>query len=244
MPHTEVLTHRNRQTLSMNFGSALLQSCMQLDDPTALLLEYTRAMMACLLVQADPAKALMVGLGGGSIPKYCHQHLSKTHVTVLEISPEVIALRDEFLIPHDDDRLTIHCVDGAAFMRHSTALFDIIWVDGFAADGQVPELCSAAFYRHCAARLTPQGVLVVNLHAKNTQLSTWLKRMGQAMPAPVLQVPVDDGDNIIALCSPMRNWPASKAQFDARWQALASTHQATLSDSITPLQHALAPYWR
>lgn len=244
MPHNEVLTHRNRQTLSLNFGSALVQSCMQLDDPTALLLEYTRAMMACLLVQAEPARTLMVGLGGGSIPKYCHQHLPSMHVTVLEISAEVIALRDEFHIPNDDERLSIECINGADFMRHSTDAFDVIWVDGFHADGQAPELCSAEFYRHCAARLAPQGVLVVNLHAKNTQLSTWLKRIGQAMQAPVLQVPVDDGDNVIALCSDMGNWPANKAQFDARWGALPEIHQATLAEAITVLHQALAPHWR
>ena len=134
-PDEAPVTHRNRQTLSMNFGSALVQSCMRLDDPNALLLEYTRAMMGFLLLNPNPASILMVGLGGGSIAKYCHQHLPHSHMTVVEINPEVIALRDEFMLPPDDERLTVVCADGVRFMAQCADQFDVILIDGFTAIG-------------------------------------------------------------------------------------------------------------
>jgi spermidine synthase len=51
----------------------------------------------------------MIGLGGGSLVKYCHHHLPGARVSVAEISPEVIALRDRFRIPPDDERLEVDC---------------------------------------------------------------------------------------------------------------------------------------
>jgi len=238
-PDEAPVTHRNRQTLSMNFGSALVQSCMRLDDPNALLLEYTRAMMGFLLLNPNPASILMVGLGGGSIAKYCHQHLPHSHMTVVEINPEVIALRDEFMLPPDDERLTVVCADGVRFMAQCPDQFDVILIDGFTAEGQPPALCTPAFYRHCAARLTPDGVLVINLHAAEPQLSTVLKRLGKACNGGVLDVPVDDGDNRAVLVSTDPAWQQCLAEFSVRWQALSPAHQETLGASSSRLERAL-----
>jgi spermidine synthase len=48
------------------------------------------------LCEPRPTKVLMIGFGGGSLAKYCHRHLLTTQVTVVEIDPEVIALRTHF----------------------------------------------------------------------------------------------------------------------------------------------------
>ena len=59
---------------SMHLGSDTVQSSMRLDDPSALVLSYTRAMMAFLLFRPRPAHLLMLGLGGGSLPKFVYKH--------------------------------------------------------------------------------------------------------------------------------------------------------------------------
>jgi spermidine synthase len=223
----------------MNFGSALVQSCMRLDDPNALLLEYTRAMMGFLLLNPNPEAILMVGLGGGSMAKYCHQHLPHSHMTVVEINPEVIALRDEFMLPPDDERLTVICADGVKFMAQCPDSFDVILIDGFTAEGQPPALCTPSFYRHCAAQLKPDGVLVINLHAAEPQLSSVLKRLSKACDGGVVDVPVDDGDNRVVLVSSNLAWQQCLTEFDARWQALCPTHQETLGAASSRLERAL-----
>ena len=35
----------------------------------------------------------MIGLGGGSLVRFCHRHLPHSRMTVVEINPAVVALR-------------------------------------------------------------------------------------------------------------------------------------------------------
>ena len=44
-----VHVHTNRQTRSLSLSTTLIQSCMRLEDPDELVLDYTRTMMGCLL---------------------------------------------------------------------------------------------------------------------------------------------------------------------------------------------------
>lgn len=92
------------------------QSEMRLDDPFALVNEYTRKMMGFLAFQPRPGDVLVVGLGGGSLVKYCYRHLPATRITAVEIDPDVLALRSQFFIPPDDERLRIIQADGADYL--------------------------------------------------------------------------------------------------------------------------------
>ncbi len=69
-----------------------VQTTMDLRDPYALVSGYTRKMMGFLLLQPHPRDILVLGLGGGALPKYCHRYLPDTRLTVVEVDPEVIAL--------------------------------------------------------------------------------------------------------------------------------------------------------
>ena len=86
-----VRTQGNRRTLEFQPGD--IQSEMLLSHPDALVLAYARAMMCFALFVPRPRHILMVGLGGGSLAKFCHRHFPHTRITVVEISAEVIALR-------------------------------------------------------------------------------------------------------------------------------------------------------
>ncbi len=83
------------------------------DAPCELVVPYTRTMMGFLLFAPQPTNIVVIGLGGGSIPKYCHRYLPQSSVTVTEINPQVVALREVFRIPPDDERLRVLCEDGA-----------------------------------------------------------------------------------------------------------------------------------
>ena len=50
---------------------------MSLDEPDALVTAYTRKMMAFLLFNPAPKRIAMVGLGGGSLAKFCYRNLPK-----------------------------------------------------------------------------------------------------------------------------------------------------------------------
>ena len=183
-------------TLTLYFEMGSVQSRMHVNLPDFLILGYTRTMMGFLLFNQRPRHIGTIGLGGGSIQKHCYRCLHQTKISVAEISPEVIALRDQFYIPKDDGRFKVFCEDGADFVfRHSNE-FDVLIVDGFDITGQPEQLCSQSFYDNCYDALTPDGVLVVNL--SDNGYGGLLARIRQSFQNRVAVVGCDDGDNLIA----------------------------------------------
>ena len=164
-----VRTHKGRRTLAFESGD--VQSEMLLARPYALTLQYTRAMMCFALFVPRPRHILMVGLGGGSLAKFCHRHFPDCRITVVELRADVIALREQFLVPPDDARLRVVHADAVAYVKAQAARsadtmrrpFDVILVDGFGAEGLPPALGNAAFYRDCRAVLGDGGVLAANV---------------------------------------------------------------------------------
>ncbi|MFM0500013.1 spermine/spermidine synthase domain-containing protein [Paraburkholderia caffeinilytica] len=148
--------------LSLHFDLLATQSFMSRRDPDKLMLGYTRTMMGFLLLQPTPGRISMIGLGGGSLLKFCYRHLPDTRIVAIEIDPGVIALRDTFHIPPDDERLEVICADGAEYVKSGDARPDVILVDGFLAHGMPAQLGNAAFYSACHARLADDGILVAN----------------------------------------------------------------------------------
>jgi len=183
----------NRVSLQFQIGE--IQSEMLTDDPNSLLLSYTRAMMAFLLFFPEPRRIAIIGLGGGSMPKWCYQQLPHADITVIEISPMVISLREQFYIPADDDRFRVICGDGADYVAGTDDLPEILLVDGFDIHGQPPQLCSQEFYEDCYRALSPDGMMVANLCDTRDEES--LGRIRTAFENRVLIVTPEDGENTI-----------------------------------------------
>ncbi len=104
-------------SISLHFENEYVQSLMSCHNPDRLEIPYTKTMMAFLLAKPQPEHILMIGLGGGSLAKFCYKHLPNTRITVVEINSDVIALRYLFNVPDDGDRFRVVCADGAAFVR-------------------------------------------------------------------------------------------------------------------------------
>lgn len=204
-----VRTRGNRRTLEFQPGD--IQSEMLLSRPDALVLEYARAMMCFVLFVPRPRHILMVGLGGGSLVKFCHRHLPQARITVLEISAEVIALREQFHIPPDDARLRIVHADAAGYIAAMPASADVILVDGFDAAGMPAALGSAAFYAACRRALREGGVLVANLLSYDPQYAALRARIDAAFGGRVCQFDGIAGNNhiLFALRAPARSDSAS-----------------------------------
>src|SRR5450759_4323503 len=72
----------DRETRSLCFSIAgPVQSEMRLDEPETLVSAYTRKMMGFLLFRKRPREVVMIGLGGGSLAKFCPRHLPSTRMT-------------------------------------------------------------------------------------------------------------------------------------------------------------------
>src|SRR5579863_2217001 len=119
----------------LHFDLETVQSVMHKDDPDALCLAYTRRMMSGLLFVPGPRRILLLGLGGGSLAKFCHRHLPRSAITVVEIDPAVIALRREFRVPADGRRFRVVFQDAIGYVATRTACADAIFVDTCTGNG-------------------------------------------------------------------------------------------------------------
>jgi spermidine synthase len=134
--HVRPLVYDDRSTKSLYFAMTDLQNRMRLLQPDLLDVDYTRTMMGFLPFNSRPDAIAMIGLGGGSLAKLCYRYLPHTQIAVVEINPHVIALRDEFRVPKNDQRFRVIQADGAHFVRNTRARFDVLLVDGFGGQGQ------------------------------------------------------------------------------------------------------------
>ena len=232
-PHAVPFVREELGVRSLHFSEAAIQSRMDLLRPDALALEYTRTMMGFLMFDPEPKRIAMIGLGGGSLARFCHRHLPRTDLTVVEINPHVVALRDRFAVPPDGARFRVVLDDGARFVASTTDRYDVLLVDAFDAERMPEMLGTRRFYDDCADVLKPGGLAVVNLHAAHPHLPLYLDRLRAAMGGPagsMLRVNDRDGSNSVVLAR--RGRPLMRTR-------RAIPVAALLQDAFSRIAHAL-----
>ena len=182
----------------LHFDLDAVQSAMELDDPEQLSLAYTRKMMTFLLFNSQPTRILLLGLGGGSLAKFCYHRLPHTALTAVEVNPDVIALRGEFHVPPDTGRFRIYCDDAARYVARLGLVKDVILADACDRTGVAPALGTLAFYQHAYRRLSSHGVFVGNL-CGDTDCTTHLTKIRSVFADNVVTLPVAPHGNIIVL---------------------------------------------
>ncbi|MBS1191019.1 MAG: spermidine synthase [Rhodocyclaceae bacterium] len=189
----------------LHFGSDWVQGAMRIARPWALELAYTREMMAALLLRPDtgwPRRALLIGLGAGSLARFIYRHLPDCRMTVVEINPQVeMIARQYFNLPDDPKRLRIVIGDGAEYMLQGGDTYDLILNDGFDPDARAGALDTLPFYQACRARLGDRGLLSVNLLGRNRGAQASADRIGQAFDGRAILFPSCDSGNAIAFAA-------------------------------------------
>ena len=185
---------RDGATVTLHFEESQVQTRLSLTEPDALLVPYTRTMMGFRLFVPAPARVLLIGLGGGAIARHLVATLPDAELVAIEISPEVLALREALLVPLDGPRFAVVQDDGAAYVQRCGG-FDVILVDGFDVGGQAPSLCTPGFYADCRARLGESGVLVVNVNAHSSANGRYVRRIRDVFGGRLIVVPSEDEQN-------------------------------------------------
>ena len=175
---------------------------MRIARPWNLELEYTREMMASLLLRDDarwPRTVLLIGLGAASLTKFLYRYLPLAHLTVVEIEPAVVAAaRHFFKLPEDPRRINLVIGDGAEYITNIKKKFDLIVVDGFDKDARCGALDSLPFYLSCRASLSDDGVMSVNLLGNSRGFEESLARICVAFEDRALVFPSCESGNAIA----------------------------------------------
>lgn len=196
------------ETRALYFDPRNVQSRMRKDAPHELQLGYTRTMMGFLLLQPAPRDIVVVGLGGGSLSKFCHYHLPECVVTTVEIDPKIIALRDEFAIPADNAHFRIVCADAVDYLANRAGVADAILLDGFADYGLPHSLSNPLFYDKCYRSLRDGGVLVANLWDKDATLERCRDYIGARFNRHIATAGAAPSKNVIAFAAKNPRLPA------------------------------------
>lgn len=226
--------------LALNFDVMSVQSEMYIDRPDELVISYTRAMMSFLLLDPAPARIAMIGLGGGSLAKYCRRYLPQADISVVEISSEVIALRNEFAIPADDARFRVLLGNGAEWVTDASLQPDVLIVDGFDTDGLPAQLCSQRFYDDCFAMLADNGILVVNLWGGYPHYDEYLARIHTSFADRVVIVDAEDSVNKIVLATKNSTFPPTSSVIRQHASTLDRTHTLNFQAKSNKLIQALS----
>lgn len=146
----------------------LIHSIVDVREPLRLQYPYERveaAVIARQLPPPRPVRALILGGGGFSFPRYLESRYADGEVTTIEIDPAVIEIaRDEGWLPptsrikiiNQDARLAVEAL--APDER-----FDIIMLDTFNDYGVPYHLTSLEFFQRLLSHLSPDGLLMTTV---------------------------------------------------------------------------------
>ena len=189
---------------SLFFASNLLQSRMSLSFPEQLVLSYTRYMLLCLPAMAVPQRILVIGIGAGSLIRFLHHHFPHCIMDAVDSSSRVIDLaRGYFQLPNHH-RVRVHCQDGQAFLRETSASgqYDLILVDAFDQKGMSETVYTAPFFELCAAVLKEKGVLSCNIWSSDGLRLQNIRNSLESFFPGQLYIPVPERGNIVILAYP------------------------------------------
>jgi spermidine synthase len=170
----------------LHLGSEWIQGSMLLDEPNALVHEYIQRMMAWLMLM-DPStaphrQAVQLGLGAGSLTKFCHKEI-RMQTTAIELNPQVLhACRGWFKLPADNARMQVILADAAQEIQQAKWLgaVDALQVDLYDEEAAAPVLDSANFYADCRKTLTAEGCMTVNLFGRSSSFAKSVEKISSA----------------------------------------------------------------
>lgn len=219
--NVEVQFSEDKRCRYLHFDSPWVQGSMRLSDPLALDLEYIQRMMVWMLfVEPDAVAdlhALQLGLGAGSLTKFCSKKLGML-TSCMELSPPVYrACRQWFRLPDNHSTLNVMLIDAAEGIRQTEwhGAVDALQVDLYDAQAASPVLNHADFYHDCRATLTPTGCMTVNLFGRNLSYQHSLEQIAAAFGWDALWAfnPTREG-NTVVLAQRTPHQPS----YDTLWQ--------------------------
>jgi spermidine synthase len=141
------------------------ESCKLKSDPNKLIFDYTQMMMAGLYANPKPAKLLIIGEGGGSIPTAIQEMYPDIQIDLVEIDAAVDRVAKRFFDFKPGPKMRVFIEDGRVFVKRIRAQnpqYNMIMLDAFDADYIPEHLLTREFLQEVKSILAPDGVIVAN----------------------------------------------------------------------------------
>ncbi len=152
-----------------------IQSKISISDKTELCFYYTKTSMLGLALFESPEieiyNILMIGLGGGSMPRFLMKCLPKIKIDSVEIDPAVVAVAKHYLFVDENENHKIIIQDGRKFVESTKKKYDIIFLDAFNAEDSIPhQLMSIEFLNSSKNCLSKNGLMITNFINYNQKI--------------------------------------------------------------------------
>lgn len=159
-----LLTENAAGMRTLRFGAGgNSQSVVKVGDPRHLELPYARVLPACLAFVRIPLRVLIVGLGGGTLPRFFHSHFPQMTIDVIELDPDVVSVAQEYCGFEEDPRMRVFVEDGRDFIEEAAGGYDVVILDCFDAEAIPPHLATLEFLSAVRRALAPEGIVVANI---------------------------------------------------------------------------------
>jgi spermidine synthase len=170
-----IFVYKNGSIVSLKFGkraTSSIQSQVDSNDPQRLMLEYTKMTFCGLLYKPEPKRMLVLGLGGGVIPRQMRHYFPAIEIDVAEIDPDIPPIATQFMGFKEDEKLNVYVDDGRMFIkkqlrRNPVPKYDMIVLDAFNGDYIPFHLMTKEFLQEVKGVLTDDGVVIANVFYTN-----------------------------------------------------------------------------
>ncbi len=168
--YRNIIVAEGNGTRCMTFGRRnALQTCIRLEQPQRLMMPYTRGLFAGLFANPQAQRILVIGLGGGVIPK-AMRHIDPTmQIDVVELDPAVVEVAKQYFGYREDARMRTFVSDGRVFVRaqrRAAVHYDLVIIDAY-EKVYVPEhMLTQEFISEVKSLLTPGGVIAANTFSR------------------------------------------------------------------------------
>ncbi|CAF1090525.1 unnamed protein product [Didymodactylos carnosus] len=113
-----------------------VQSAINLKDPLDPVFEYTTLLLVGLLWNPDPVQVLLIGLGGGVIPRTMRIYYPQTEMDIIEIDPGILRVAQDYFLFKTDSKMNVYIEDARIFVKdyQRKRYYDLIINDAFNQD--------------------------------------------------------------------------------------------------------------
>ncbi len=141
------------------------QSCFYKSQPHKLVFNYTKLLMSGLLLNPEPKRILIIGLGGGTMSNTLAQLFPNTHIDNVEIDDAVIKVARRYFGFYENEWVKSYNQDGRIFIKRALLKkqsYDWIILDAFNGDYIPEHLLTREFLQETKSLLSENGILTAN----------------------------------------------------------------------------------
>jgi spermidine synthase len=149
-------------------GTNAVQSVARVGAPGYPVLPYVRALAAAVALVRPPRRALVVGLGAGTVPMFLRTAFPDVDVDVVEVDPTIVEVAREWFEFADGPHLRVILGDGRAVLEKARRHWDVIVLDAYGESRIPPHLATREFLATVRRRLAPGGAVLANLWGSST----------------------------------------------------------------------------